>query len=61
MEITRKPLLNCKIELKLKWTKYCVLSAADNDNDNDKDNNIIFDIKDIKLYVSVITLSLRDI
>ena len=59
MEITRKPLLNCKIELKLKWTKYCVLSAAD--NDNDKDNNIVFDIKDIKLYVSVVTLSLRDI
>ena len=29
------PLINCKIELKLKWTKYCVLSAAGNDNDND--------------------------
>ena len=22
------PLINCKVELKLKWTKYCVLSAA---------------------------------
>ena len=33
------PLINCKIELKLKWTKYCVLSA--NGNDNDNTNNII--------------------
>ena len=22
------PLINCKVELKLKWTKYCVLSAV---------------------------------
>ena len=33
------PLINCKVELKLKWTKYCVLSAAGNDNDNDSDDN----------------------
>ena len=34
------PLINCKVELKLKWTKYCVLSAAgaDNVNDNVNDN-----------------------
>ena len=56
------PLINCKIELKLKWTKYCVLStaAADNINGNNDDNNIIFTIKDTKLYVSVVTLSARD-
>ena len=23
------PLINCKVELKFKWTSYCVLSAAD--------------------------------
>ena len=43
-------LINCKFELKLKWTKYCVLSEAGNDNDNT--NNIIiiiFTIKDPKL------------
>ena len=52
------PLINCKVELKLRWTKYCVLSAAGNDNlkniDNDNNgNNTIFSIKDIKLFVTV--------
>ena len=56
------PLINCKVELKLKWTKYCVLSTAgaDNINGNNDDNNIIFTIKDTKLYVSVVTLSARN-
>ena len=40
------PLINCKVELKLKWTKYCVLSAAGADNANANPNNIIFSIKD---------------
>ena len=58
-------LINCKVELKLKWTKYCFLYAASNDNDYDNDNdnkanNINFTIKDIKLSVSVVTLSARD-
>ena len=53
------PLINFKVELKLKWTKYCVLSAAVNDNDNDRDGKIIFAIKDTKLYVPVVTLSAR--
>ena len=54
------PLINCKVELKLKWKKYCVLSANDNDNDDDDDdddNNITFTIRDAKLYVPVVTLS----
>ena len=57
------PLINCKVELKLKWTKYCILSAAGNDNDIDGNtnvNNIIFTMKDTKLYVAVVTLSVRD-
>ena len=60
------PLINCNVELKLKWTKYCVLSAAGNDNvngngnDDVNGNNIIFTIKDTKLYVPIITLSARD-
>ena len=51
-----------KLELKLKWTKYCVLHAVGNDNANGNDNvnNIIFTIKDTKLFVSVLTLSARD-
>ena len=56
------PLIYCKVELKLRWTKNCVLSVAgtDNTNGNNDDNNIIFTIKDRKLYLSVETLSARD-
>ena len=39
-------LINCKVELKLKWTKYCILSAAGADNTIANHNNIIFTIKD---------------
>ena len=34
-------LVNCKIKLKLKWTKYCVLSAAAANNNYTNSNNII--------------------
>ena len=44
---------NCKVELKLKWTKYCVLSAGSADNENANSNNIIFSIKVTKLYAPV--------
>ena len=56
------PLINWKVELKRKWTKYCVLSANSNDNDSDNDNadNIIFTIKGTQLYVPVVTLSAKD-
>ena len=45
------PLINCKVELKLKRTKYCVFSAAGNGNGNDNVNdnngdNTIFTIKE---------------
>ena len=53
------PPINCKIELKHKWTKYCVLPAAGNDNTNANPNDIIFTIKDTKLYVPTETLSAR--
>ena len=56
------PLSNCKVELKLKWTKYCALSVAgidNNINEEATDNNIIFTIKDTKLYVPVVTLSAK--
>ena len=56
----KMPLINRKIELKLKWIKYCVLSAACYDNTNANLNNIIFNIKDTKLYVTVVTLSAKD-
>ena len=43
------------------WTIHSVLSANDNDiNDDDHSNNINFTIKDIKLYVTAVTLSAKD-
>ena len=33
------PLINCILELKLKWTKYCVLSVANNENKINEDAN----------------------
>ena len=54
------PLINCKVELKLKWTKYCVLSAAGADNADANSLNIIFTIKYTKLYVPVVTLSAKE-
>ena len=54
------PQINCKVELKPKWSKYCVLSAAGADNAITNSNNIIFTIKHTKLSVPVVTLSARD-
>ena len=55
------PLINCKVELRLRWTKYCVLSVVANDNDDTNPNDVIFTIKNTKLYVPVVTLSAKDI
>ena len=45
------PLINYKVELKLKWTKHCVLATGDNDNDNSNSNNKIFTIKDTNIPI----------
>ena len=52
--------MNCKVELKFKWAKYSVFSAVFYDNTSADLNNIIFTIKGTKLYVPVVTLSIRD-
>ena len=44
------PLINCKVELKLRWIKNSVLAAAGNDNTNNNPT-IIFTFKDKILYV----------
>ena len=53
-------LVNCKVELKLKMRKYYVLAAFGNDNTNANPDNIIFTIKDTKLYAPIVTLSTKD-
>ena len=54
------PLTDYKVELKLRWKKHCVLASADVENGHSNSNNIIITIKDIKLYVPVVTLSEKD-
>ena len=54
------PLIYCKVESKLRWTKYFVFSAAFADNVNAYFNNIILNITDTKLYASFVTLSAKD-
>lgn len=51
------PLTNCIVELKSKWTKYCVLAPAGAHNADVNSDNVIFIIKYTKLYAPVITLS----
>ena len=53
------PLINCKVELKLKWTKHCALAKSGVDNTN-VNHNIIFIINGIKFYVLDVTLLAKD-
>ena len=47
------PLINCKVVLKLRWTKHCVLFIAgtDNANSNNDDNNIFFLLSKTQNYM----------
>ena len=45
------PLINCKVELSLKWYERCLLIAA---------TTATFTITDAKLYVPIVTLSIED-
>ena len=45
------PLINCKVELSLNWYERCLLTVA---------NTTTFKITDTKLYVPVVTLSIKD-
>ena len=42
------PLINCKVKLKLKWTKHILLAADGKNNTNGNSNDIIFTINDTK-------------
>ena len=45
-------MINCNIELKLKWINHCVFSALGADNTDANSNNIIFTVNDAKLCLS---------
>ena len=53
-------LINCKVELRFRWTKSCILALAGVENDCANSNNNISTVQNTKLYVSVITLSGKD-
>ena len=52
------PLINCKVELSLKWIEDCILTV--NPNVNNNLNKATFTITDVKLYVSIVTLKTED-
>ena len=56
------PLINCKIELSLKWIENCVLTsvAIGADANATGADSATFKITDAKLYVPVVTLSAED-
>ena len=45
------PIINCKVEILLKWTERCLLTVA---------NTASFKITDAKLYVPIVTLKTED-
>ena len=45
------PLINCEVELSIKWYERCLLTAA---------TTATFEITDAKVYVPVVTLSIED-
>ena len=36
------PLIHCKVELKLKWTKYCILASNVTESADTNSNNFIY-------------------
>ena len=61
-------LINCKIELELTWSKYCVISEASkttaveraNPADETLTTGATFQTNNAKLYVPVVTLTNHD-
>ena len=53
------PLINCKIHLELNWNNNCVM-YSNNDNAGGDNKETTFKITSTKLYVPVVTLSIKD-
>ena len=58
----KMPLINCKVELSLRWIENCVLTTAPIDADANASgaDSATFKITDAKLYVPIVTLSAED-
>ena len=58
----KMPLINCKVELSLKWVENCVVitAAIAADTNATGADSATFKITDAKLYVPVVTLSTGD-
>ena len=56
------PLINCKVELSLRWIETCVLTSAavEADANNTGADSATFKITYGKLYVPIVTLSAED-
>ena len=56
------PLINCKVELSLKWIENCLLTTAEIGANADANaaDSANFKITGAKLYVHVVTLSAKD-
>ena len=56
------PLINCKVELSLKWIENCILTSAaiGADANATAADSATFKITDAKLYVPIVTLSAED-
>ena len=53
-------LINCKVELSLRWVENCVLTTAEIGSNATGGDSATFKITEAKLYVSVVTLSAED-
>ena len=51
--------INCKVELKIKWTKHCVLAMDNSDNTNYNRDNVLFTIIFYLLFI-IVSLSAKD-
>ena len=56
----KMPRINQKFELKLKWKKHCVVASNGTKSTDANCSNIIYTIKDTKLYDLIVTLSAKD-
>ena len=56
------PLINCKVELSLKWIENCVLTSAAISVDANATgvDSATFKVTDAKLYIPIVTLSAED-